>query len=228
MSAFYGKYRAIVTNNKDPENMGRIKVRCPKVLGEYESAWCTPCVQSAFNDGGFFFVPSVKETVWVEFEEGNPSKPIWVGSWWIPNRTPLQDKNNVEEKIVLISRSQHIIEIDDKNNTLIVKMKDGSRLKLGEGLEITAPTGKKLAVFGDVEFNNKVKILGEVDIQNNVKVSSTLEAKTLKVTNSASVTNSLTAKTISATSSLSGGSISEGGSSLSSKYASKSEACKCS
>lgn len=200
MSAFFGKYRAIVTNNKDPEKMGRIKVRCPKVLGEYESAWCTPCVQSAFNDGGFFFVPSVNETVWVEFEEGNPSKPIWVGSWWIPNRTPLQDKNNVEDKIVLVSRSQHIIEIDDKNNTIIVKMKDGSRFKIGNGLEITAPTGKKVLIQGDVEFSNTVKILGKVDIQNNLNV-----------------TNSLSAS-----------SISEGGSSLSSKYASKSEACKCS
>ena len=117
---FFGKYRAIVTKNNDPEKMGRIKVRCPKVLGEYESAWCTPCVPSAFNDGGLFYVPNNGEVVWVEFEEGNPSKPIWVGSWWIPNRTPLQNSNNVEEKVMFVSRNQHIIEVDDKNNTIII------------------------------------------------------------------------------------------------------------
>lgn len=159
---YFGKYRAIVTNNKDPENMGRIKVRCPKVLGEYESAWCTPCVQSAFNDGGMFYVPSTNEVVWVEFEEGNPSKPIWVGSWWIPNRTPLQGSNNVEEKIMLVSRSQHIIEIDDKNNTIIVKMKDGTRFKLGKGIELTAPAGTKITMYGDVDMKNNLVVSGTI------------------------------------------------------------------
>lgn len=159
---YFGKYRAIVTNNKDPEKMGRIKVRCPKVLGEYESGWCTPCVQSAFNDGGFFFIPSVGETVWVEFEEGNPSKPIWVGSWWIPNRTPMQSSNSVQDKIMLVSRNQHIIEIDDKNNTIIVKMKDGTRLKLGKGIELTAPSGTKTTIYGDVHMNNNLTVSGTI------------------------------------------------------------------
>lgn len=163
---FYGKYRAIVINNQDPENMGRIKVRCPKVLGEYESAWCTPCVPCAFNDGGLFYVPSVTEVVWIEFEGGDPSKPLWTGSWWIPNRTPLQNSNRVEEKIMFVSRNQHIIEVDDKNNTIIIKMKDGSRLKLGNGLEITAPTGKKLTIYGDVHINNNLTVTGKVTSQN--------------------------------------------------------------
>lgn len=168
MSEWYGKYRAIVTNNKDPEKMGRIKVRCPKVLGEYESAWCTPCVPSAFNDGGLFYVPNNGEVVWVEFEEGNPSKPIWVGSWWIPNRTPLQNSNNVEEKVMFVSRNQHIIEVDDKNNTIIIKMKDGSRIKLGSGIEITAPTNTKTTIYGNVHMNNDLTVSGNVKVTGNV------------------------------------------------------------
>lgn len=163
---FFGKYRAIVTKNNDPEKMGRIKVRCPKVLGEYESAWCTPCVPSAFNDGGLFYVPNNGEVVWVEFEEGNPSKPIWVGSWWIPNRTPLQNSNNVEEKVMFVSRNQHIIEVDDKNNTIIIKMKDGSRIKLGSGIEITAPT--KTTIYGNVHMNNDLTVSGNVKVTGNV------------------------------------------------------------
>ena len=159
---FYGKYRALVVNNKDPEKMGRVKVRCPKVLGEYVSAWCTPCVPSAFNDGGFFYVPSVNETIWVEFEEGDPNKPIWTGSWWIPNRTPMQNSNNVQDKIMLVSRNQHIVEIDDKNNTIIVKMKDGSRIKLGNGIEVTAPSGKRITFYGDVYMNNKLSVSGTI------------------------------------------------------------------
>lgn len=166
--SWFGKYRALVSNNKDPEYMGRIKVRCPKVLGEYESAWCTPCVPMAFNDGGLFYVPNVGETVWVEFEEGNPSKPIWVGSWWIPRRTPLQSANNVEDKILFVSRNQHLIEINDKDNTIVLKMKDGTRLKLGSGIEITAPSNTKLTVYGNVHMNNDLTVSGSVKVTGNV------------------------------------------------------------
>ena len=60
---FYGKYRAIVTNNNDPEQWGRIKVKCPSVLGDYESAWCMPCVPFLCNDEGFFKVPNIQDGV---------------------------------------------------------------------------------------------------------------------------------------------------------------------
>lgn len=159
---FYGKYRAIVVNNKDPEKMGRVKVRCPYVLGEYTSAWCTPCVPCAFNDGGLFYIPNEGEVIWVEFEEGNPSKPIWSGSWWIPNRTPMQSNVNVQDKIMLISRNQHIIEIDDKNNTIIIKMKDGTRFKMGNGVEVTAPTNTKIQFYGEVAMNNGLSVKGQI------------------------------------------------------------------
>ena len=43
---FYGKYRGIVTNIKDPLKMGRIKARVPDVLGEEPSGWALPCVKS--------------------------------------------------------------------------------------------------------------------------------------------------------------------------------------
>lgn len=175
---FFGKYRAIVVNNKDPERMGRIRVRCPKVLGEYVSAWCTPCTPCAFNDGGLFYIPNVEEVVWIEFEEGNPSKPIWSGSWWIPNRTPMQRDLNVQDKVMFISRNQHIIEVDDKNNTIIIKMKDGSRLKLGDGVEVTAPTGKKIVFYGDVEMKNTLKVVGNITTDNKVIANSMTEGGT--------------------------------------------------
>lgn len=127
---YFGKYRAIVLNNKDPEHMGRIRVQCPSVLGDYESAWCLPCVPIFFNSGGLLYIPSVGEVVWIEFEEGNPSKPIWVGGWWTPNNTPIKGEKNVEDKITLISRSGSKIEFDDKNKTLNIS---------AQNINITSP-----------------------------------------------------------------------------------------
>lgn len=160
---FYGKYRSIVADVRDPRNMGRIKVRCPSVLGEYMSAWCTPCVPCAFTDGGLYHIPNVGDSVWIEFEEGDPSKPIWVGSWWKPNRTPNQSNTDVNSKTLLFaSKNQHIIEVDDKNNTIIVKMKDGSRVKLGNGIEITAPSGTNITMYGNVVTTGTFKVSGDI------------------------------------------------------------------
>ena len=104
-SKFYGKYRAEVTNvyddkiidNRGKENRGRIRVKCPKVLGEYESNWCEPCFSYCFDDYGDFFLPEKGDTVWVEFEEGNPNKPIWVGNWFQNDRTPINNDKSRDE-----------------------------------------------------------------------------------------------------------------------------------
>src|SRR3972149_4481642 len=86
---FYGKYRGKVTDNSDPLNRGRIKANVPEVLGDVEAGWCTPCVPYAGSDKGWFVIPEVDDVVWIEFEAGDPSRPIWVGSWFgdgdIPN-----------------------------------------------------------------------------------------------------------------------------------------------
>lgn len=92
--SYYGKYRAIVTNNKDPEKLNRVKVKCPSVLGNYESGWCNPCfpiviekVGKFQDDSGqenlsyLFRLPNIGEPIWIEFEQGDTSKPIWVGTW---------------------------------------------------------------------------------------------------------------------------------------------------
>lgn len=90
-NSYYGKYRARVVDVSDPENRGRIRVQCPAVTGESKSTWCEPCVPVAYDGGGDFYVPKVGDTVWVEFEEGKASKPIWVGGWWSSGKTSSAD-----------------------------------------------------------------------------------------------------------------------------------------
>ena len=110
---FYGKYRAIVTNNNDPEQWGRIKVKCPSVLGDYECAWCMPCVPFLCNDEGFFKVPNIQDGVWIEFEGGNLSKPIYVGGWFNPKRQPHAKCKEALNKFCLRTKGGMTITIDD-------------------------------------------------------------------------------------------------------------------
>lgn len=125
--SYFGKYRAVVTNNNDPEQWGRIKVKCPSVLGNYESAWCMPCVPFLCNDEGIFKLPNVKDGVWIEFEGGNLSKPIYVGGWFNPKRMPHDKYSEATKKFCLRTKGGMSITIDDKevviNGNLKVKGK---------------------------------------------------------------------------------------------------------
>src|SRR5690348_1377613 len=79
---FYGKYRALVSDVDDPEKLGRIRAKVPEVLGDVESPWALPCVPYAGESVGFYAIPPVGAGVWIEFEAGDPSRPVWTGAWW--------------------------------------------------------------------------------------------------------------------------------------------------
>ena len=79
---FWGKYRATVLNNIDPLQIGRILVTVPDVQGLIPSSWAMPCVPIAGKQMGTYVVPQIGAGAWVEFEQGNPDYPIWVGGYW--------------------------------------------------------------------------------------------------------------------------------------------------
>ena len=84
--AICGKHRGVVTNNVDPEQIGRIQVSVPGILeGE---AFALPSVPYAGPSVGFFAIPPVGANVWVEFESGDVNTPIWSGCFWNAGEVP--------------------------------------------------------------------------------------------------------------------------------------------
>ena len=83
---FYGKYRGIVTD-VDQATL-RIKATVPAVLGTTPTGWCLPCVPYAGPAVGFFFIPDAGAAVWIEFEGGDVSYPIWSGCFWRAGELP--------------------------------------------------------------------------------------------------------------------------------------------
>ena len=79
---YYGKYRATVLNNVDPMQIGRIQVIVPDVSAVLPTSWAMPCLPISGINNGVFAVPAIGAGVWVEFEQGNPDHPIWVGGYW--------------------------------------------------------------------------------------------------------------------------------------------------
>lgn len=79
---FYGKYRGVVINNIDPEQQGRLLVQVPDVVGLAPTTWVMPCLPMAGINSGILALPMIGAGVWVEFEQGDPDYPIWVGCFF--------------------------------------------------------------------------------------------------------------------------------------------------
>jgi hypothetical protein len=73
--SFYGVYRGVVADTRDPLSKNRIRVKVPQVLDTQITEWCWP-----INTSGVSLpTPAIGQGVWVMFEGGNPSFPIWAG-----------------------------------------------------------------------------------------------------------------------------------------------------
>jgi uncharacterized protein involved in type VI secretion and phage assembly len=135
-SRFYGKYRALVVDNADPENRGRLKLSIPSVLtGDVVSAWALPCAPyGGAPDQGIFFIPEVGAAVWVEFEAGLLDYPIWVGTFWAKpggsSEVPKPgDSQSPPTRKIMRTLKGNSIEMEDKDSeeVFIIKYNDGSK-----------------------------------------------------------------------------------------------------
>jgi hypothetical protein len=131
---YYGKYRGVVTE-VEPSTM-RIKATVPAVLLDRDSGWCTPCVPFAGPQTGFCFLPEVGAGVWIEFEGGDPSFPIWSGCFWFADDVP---SDIGEKRRAIITGAPHSLVFDDDEGITITDSND-SKLEFASGA-ITASNG---------------------------------------------------------------------------------------
>lgn len=140
---YFGKYRGVVVDNADATSRGRLKVRVPAVLGALEP-WAMPCVPYAGKGVGFYSLPEPGTGIWVEFEAGDPSYPIWTGCFWGDGELPDQSSAAIKiwktEKLTL--------RIDDDADEAFVEATSGSKLLVGEDV-VTESGGAKHTVGSD-------------------------------------------------------------------------------
>lgn len=129
-SRHYGKYRGIVSDNQDPNNLGRIRANVPEVLGKVVSGWALPSLPYSGQGSGFFRVPPPKAGVWIEFEAGDPSRPIWSGCWWAGNQLPADQNGTSATPDFSILRSEKGLMwvLNDSDQTISVSDENGSNI----------------------------------------------------------------------------------------------------
>jgi uncharacterized protein involved in type VI secretion and phage assembly len=121
----YGVVTAVVTNNKDPDQIGRVKLRFPWLDDTHESWWARVAVPMAGKERGLCFLPEVDDEVLVAFEHGDPQFPYVVGALWTSSAGPpaanADGKNNLR---VISSRSGMILRFDDTKDAEAVTLSD--------------------------------------------------------------------------------------------------------
>lgn len=147
---FYGKYRGTVTYI-DTAQVGRIKAKVPAVLGEVKSGWCMPCVPYAGKDVGVALLPEVGSGVWIEFEGGDVSLPIWTGCYWRQSEIPSAAAAAVK---VLRTKAGHEIVLDDDGGKVTVTDSNDNKVTLdSSGVTVERGGGKLEITDGKVSVN---------------------------------------------------------------------------
>jgi uncharacterized protein involved in type VI secretion and phage assembly len=152
---FYGKYRGTVMNNIDPQQMGRLQVSVPAVLGDGRLSWAMPCVPFAGPGVGFFTIPPMDANVWVEFEGGNPDYPIWSGCFWGMGESPASP---AVEQMKVLKTSTATITISDLPGAggITIETAMGAKIEItAQGIEINNGAGGSIKLNGKmVSVNN--------------------------------------------------------------------------
>ncbi|HTW98469.1 MAG TPA: phage baseplate assembly protein V [Acidimicrobiales bacterium] len=139
---FYGKYRGIVSA-VDASTM-RIKAKVPSVLGETDSGWCMPCVPYAGPNVGFAFLPEEGSGVWIEFEGGDVSYPIWVGGYWREGEVPSSAGAEVK---VIVTTAPLSVELDDDQESITIADSNGNSITLdSSGITLSSGQSESLVV----------------------------------------------------------------------------------
>lgn len=166
-----GVAAGIVTNNRDPDGQGRVKIKFPWLSDDNETDWVRIATLMAGGERGSFFLPEVGDEVLVAFEHGDINHPYVIGALWNgvakPPETNSDGRNNIRK---ITSRSGHEIIFND----------DGSAMQ--EKIEIHTNSGHKI-VLDDSVGQEKIEIIDKTgsnkisidSVQNSINIESALQ-----------------------------------------------------
>jgi uncharacterized protein involved in type VI secretion and phage assembly len=110
----YGVVTGQVTDNRDPEGLGRVKVAFPWLGEDSGTWWARIAVASAGAGRGNWFLPEVDDEVLVAFEHGDTRFPYVLGALWSQNAAPPEDVDDGgADRRSIWTRSGHVIQLDD-------------------------------------------------------------------------------------------------------------------
>lgn len=136
---YYSTYRGFVQDNKDPLNLGRVRLQVPEITGtDTYTYWAVP--KGVFSGTGFGtqLIPPIGELVWVEFERGHPDVPIYSHGYFGRGEMPTNDPDLLDVSCYWIKTPYgHTIKLNDTKKYITI---------LSSGAEITINSEGKYTI----------------------------------------------------------------------------------
>ncbi len=193
-----GALVGIVTNNQDPDELGRVKLNFPWLSEDHESDWARVAAPMAGKDRGFFFLPEVDDEVLVIFEHGDIRKPMVCGGLWNgvdkPPETNSDGQNNLR---VIQSRSGHQIILNDTEDNELIEVIDKTKknkitidskentitISTDKDISLSAPEGKITLECKELEVQSsgaaKIEAGDSLDIKSGATLG--IEGQTVNI-----------------------------------------------
>jgi uncharacterized protein involved in type VI secretion and phage assembly len=138
MGQLNGVFPAVVIDNVDPKNLGRVQVQLPQMDESSQRGskiWARMATLMAGKNRGTWFIPDVNDEVLVAFEAGDVSRPYVIGSMWNGTSSPPETMDTNNNKKLLRSRNGVTITLDDESGQerFIVETPGGQKITLKDG-----------------------------------------------------------------------------------------------
>ena len=135
---YYGLYRGTVESVEEGDDLGIISVKIPDVFGPTHTvSRVRPCSPFAGDKHGFVAIPEPGDGVWIQFEAGNTSLPVWVGFWWASGEIP-EPKGKLVRSF--ITTKGHKFVLDDDKDEVTLLHSGGAEMKM-TGSDVTITIG---------------------------------------------------------------------------------------
>ena len=176
----------IVTNNDDPEKLGRVRVKFPTLSQDDESAWCRIATPGGGRDRGLQWIPEVDDEVLVGFELDDTSRPVLLGGLW--NRkdmppAPVPVGGGAVQQRRLVSRADSRRVFDDDKSEIHLSLGGTPCLLTLEKSESSLVGDQKLVVTAtqiEVKATSKLTLSG-AQIEINASGPLTASGKPIKL-----------------------------------------------
>ena len=175
VGAIYGVVVGIVTNVRDPENLGRVKVTYPWLAdtsADAESNWARIASLDAGPQRGFYFLPEVNDEVLVAFEHGNVNIPYIVGRLWNGKDKPPEANSMAHTSVgtvhrMIVTRTGHRIIFDDSKDKQSILIEDATKNQsiFMDSIknDVVIKSGGNMVI--DVKRNLDIKVGGNMTVE---------------------------------------------------------------
>jgi len=179
-----GTQSAVVTDNKDPDKLGRVKVNFFWQEG-LSTPWIRMVNPYAANERGFYFIPEISDEVLVGFEEGDAEKPFVIGSYFHGKNKPsgkwIHEKNKTK---IIMTESKIQIQFDDEKKILTLETPAGNKVVINDDAKsilLQDQHQNKVEINSDgitMDSSKDINISAKGEIKIDAKMKASLHAAT--------------------------------------------------